>query len=43
MPLTQRMQQLGLMRQQADRMTVLIQDMLMLSRLESDACGCADD
>ena len=36
MPLTQRMQQLGLMRQQADRMTVLIQDMLMLSRLESD-------
>lgn len=36
MPLAQRMQQLGLMRQQADRMTVLIQDMLMLSRLESD-------
>ncbi len=32
----ERMKQLDLMRHQADRMTVLIQDMLMLSRLESE-------
>lgn len=37
MPEAVRRQQLILMRQQAERMTVLIQDMLMLSRLESDA------
>ena len=36
MPLSERMKQLGLMRHQADRMTILIQDMLMLSRLESE-------
>ena len=36
MSVQERSQQLVLMRSQADRMTVLIQDMLMLSRLESD-------
>ena len=36
MPVAQRSEQLDMMRHQAERMTVLIQDMLMLSRLESD-------
>ena len=36
MPVDERIKQIDLMRQQAERMTVLIQDMLMLSRLESD-------
>ena len=36
MPMDERVKQIDLMRQQAERMTVLIQDMLMLSRLESD-------
>ena len=36
MPMEERMKQLDLMRHQADRMTILIQDMLMLSRLESE-------
>ena len=36
MPVDERVKQIDLMRHQAERMTVLIQDMLMLSRLESD-------
>ena len=36
MPMDERVKQIDLMRHQAERMTVLIQDMLMLSRLESD-------
>ena len=36
MPQAERTKQLNMMRHQAERMTVLIQDMLMLSRLESD-------
>ncbi len=36
MPQDERLKQIELMRHQAERMTILIQDMLMLSRLESD-------